>query len=132
MTHDARCREGALKRGNKTVALSGVGVTTGFTLTPTGLSFGNQLRNTSSAPRVVTLTNTATATLPITSITLGGSKPGQFMQSTSCGASVAVGGSCTINVVFKPTSLGNKSATLIVTPGGGVSAKSVQLTGTGT
>jgi hypothetical protein len=44
---------------------------------------------------------------------------------------VAIGGSCTVSVVFKPTSTGAKSATLQVTPGGGAAPKSVALSGTG-
>jgi Tol biopolymer transport system component len=118
--------------GSKTVALSGVGVTTSFTLKPTSLTFGNQLRNTSSAPRVVTLANTGTAVLPIISRTISGPNASQFSQTTTCGTSVPVGGNCTISVVFRPTSAGSKTATLTVQVGGGAANRTVSLSGQGT
>jgi hypothetical protein len=45
---------------------------------------------------------------------------------------VPVGSSCSVSVVFKPTFTGSKSASLTVTPGGGIPVQSAVLTGTGT
>src|SRR4029434_1033887 len=55
----------------------------------------------------------------------------QFGVSHTCGSSVAVGASCTISVVFKPTSGGAKSGTLTVSGGNGAGSKTVALSGTG-
>ena len=39
---------------------------------------------------------------------------GDFSQTNNC-TSVAVGGSCTVNVTFKPTAAGARTGTLTVT-----------------
>jgi hypothetical protein len=54
------------------------------------------------------------------------------LKSTTCGASLAVGGSCTISVSFKPTTTGAKNETLNVNAGGGAGTQKVALSGTGT
>jgi hypothetical protein len=82
--------------------------------------------------KLVTITNTATVVLPISSITIGGSNPKQFKQVNDCPPQVAIGGSCTVSVTFNPTARGDKSATLKIVPAGGAAAKSVALSGKGT
>ena len=68
----------------------------------------------------------------ITSITLAGTNRALFSQTNTCGSSVPGGSSCTISVVFAPTSGGSKTATLDVNAGGGAGTQTVALTGTGT
>ena len=114
------------------MSLSGTGVMVTLSVAPDSLSFGSVSRGVTSAARTVTVTNTAAVALPMASVALAGKNPGQFSQTNNCPAQVAVGGKCTVSVKFKPTSTGSKSATLVVTPGGGVAAKSVALYGTGT
>jgi Gametolysin peptidase M11/Abnormal spindle-like microcephaly-assoc'd, ASPM-SPD-2-Hydin len=116
--------------GTRTASLSGAGVRSTFSVSPTALSFGNVARNTSAA-KTVRISNTGTVVLPISSITLAGTNPGQFSRTHNCPARVAAGGSCTVRVVFKPTSTGAKTAILRVTPGGGAAQKSVSLSGRG-
>jgi hypothetical protein len=115
----------------RTVTLSGIGAKQSYTVAPTGLAFGNQRRATSSAPQPVTVTNTGAVALPITSITLSSTNYTQFSQTNNCGASVPVGSQCTISVVFKPGSIGSKSAKLNV-KSGGAALQTVALSGTGT
>ncbi len=117
--------------GTQTVALSGTGITATYTASPTSLAFGNEITNVASAPKSVTVANTGTVALPITSITLSttGSQP--FSQTNNCGTSVAVGANCTINVVFNPASAGSATATLSVNAGNGAGTKTVALSGTG-
>jgi hypothetical protein len=117
--------------GAKTASLSGTGVRSTFSLSQTALSFGNLARNATSTAKTVRISNTGTVVLPISSIGLAGTNPGQFARTHNCPARVAVGGSCSVSVVFKPTSTGSKSAILRVTPGGGAAVKSVSLSGTG-
>src|SRR5579863_216079 len=104
--------------GTQTVALSGTGVVLSYTVSPTSLAFGSETTNVASAPLSITLTNTGTGALPISGITLSGTDALQFAQTNTCGTSIAVGSSCTISVVFKPTSAGSKAATLSVNGGG--------------
>jgi hypothetical protein len=117
--------------GSKTASLSGTGVRSTFSVSPTALRFGNVARNAISTARTVWISNTGGVVLPITSINLAGTNPGQFTQTNNCPAQVAVGGSCTLSVFFKPTSTGAKSAILQVTPGGGAALQSVSLRGKG-
>ena len=120
--------------GLRSVALTGTGVTTSalYTVSPSSLDFGSRAVGTTSAAKIVTVHNTGSVALPLNGIVLGGANPGQFARTTNCGSSLAFGASCTVSVVFKPTSKGAKSATLVVIPGGGVPQKSVALSGTGT
>ena len=115
----------------RTGGLTGTGVVAQFSIAPTSLSFGSVQVNTTSAARDVTISNTGTGILPVQSIKLGGTSPGQFAVSHDCPFSVAVGGSCTAHVVFRPVSTGSKSAALVVTPQGGAAPKSVALSGVG-
>ena len=100
-----------------------------YTVSPTSLAFGSEITNVASAPTVVTVRNTGTVALPVTSIALSGADALQFSQTNSCGASVAVGSNCTISVVFTPTSGGSKTATLNVNAG--VTTTLVSLSGGG-
>jgi sugar lactone lactonase YvrE len=115
--------------GVQSVSLSGNGIVPTYTLAPTSIAFGDQAHGTHSASQIITLSNTSTLTLPITSIALTGA---QFAQTNNCGTSVAANSSCTISVSFDPTSAGAKSSSLKVTAGGGAGNQSTSLTGTGT
>ena len=71
--------------GTQTVGLSGTGIVSTYTASPTSLAFGNELTNAASAPKAVTVTNTGAVALPITSITLSSSGSQPFSQSNTCG-----------------------------------------------
>jgi hypothetical protein len=98
-----------------------------YKVSPTSLAFGSEMTNVASAPLSVTVTNTGAVSLPITNITL--STPSPFSQTNTCGTSVAVGASCTVSVVFNPTSVGSATTTLSLNAGGTTST--VNLSGYG-
>jgi probable HAF family extracellular repeat protein len=102
-----------------------------ITLTPRSLAFGNRPIRTVSGAKSVTMTNTSAKVVAISSIVLKGTNPGQFASTNNCGNSLAGHATCAIQVKFKPTAKGAKSATLNVNGGGG-GLTSVSLTGTGT
>jgi probable HAF family extracellular repeat protein len=102
-----------------------------LTLSPRSLAFGNRTIHTTSAAKSVTLTNTSAKVVAISSIALAGSARGQFAATNNCGKSLTGHATCTIKVIFKPTTKGAKSAFLNVN-GGGDGLRSVKLTGTGT
>jgi hypothetical protein len=102
-----------------------------YTLVPTSLAFGSQTMNVASPRMAVTVTNTGAVAQPITSITFSGAYPLEFGQTNTCGTSVAVAATCTINVVFKPTAAGSATATLSVNAGHGAGTQTVALSGTG-
>jgi len=111
--------------------LSGTGAVPTYSVVPTSVAFGSRQTNVASVPQLVTLTNTGTLTLPITSITLTGTNSLLFSQTNTCGSSVAAGANCTISVVFKPNAIGAKTATLNVNASGSAGTQTVALSGTG-
>jgi hypothetical protein len=112
----------------QTVSLMGVGTAPQVSLSPTSLTFATQLVNTVSAPQPVTLTNTGTATLTISSIVTGSN----FGQTNSCGGSVKAGGSCVIDVTFSPIGQGSHSGSVLIYDNAAGSPQSVSCTGMGT
>jgi hypothetical protein len=103
-----------------------------YTVSPNDLAFGSVRHGTTSAIKVVTVKNTATSALAITSITFAGANPGQFAGTQDCGTSLAAGASCTVDVDFQPTTTGSLAAGLDVNAGNGRGTQTVVLTGTGT
>jgi sugar lactone lactonase YvrE len=101
-------------------------------LSGNNLVFGNQAVNTSSSEQVVTLTNSGTASLNITSISITGANSVDFAQINTCGTTVAAGASCTISVTFTPSALGARSASVTITDNATGSPHGVALSGTGT
>jgi hypothetical protein len=92
------------------------------------LTFPGQKVGTMSVPLPVKITNPGTVPLSIKSITT----TGDFTQTNNCGSSVAVGASCTINVVFAPTQVGTRSGTLTIDDNAPSGRHVVTLLGTGT
>jgi len=113
------------------IPLSGTGVAPIVMLGANSLGFGNQDVGTTSAPKMVSLSNTGTAALTISSIAITGANAGDFAQTNTCGGSVGVGANCSISVTFKPAAVGNRTATVMITDDGAGSPQSVTLTGTG-
>lgn len=103
----------------------------GASLSPTALTFASQNTGSTSAAQSVTLTNNGSLTLNIGSIALGGSNPGDFTQTNTCGASLAASATCTVSVTFTPTAAGSRSASLVVTDNAPGGSQSVALSGTG-
>ena len=97
------------------------------TLSPTSLSFGNVPVGTTSIARKITLANTGTASLTITSITTSG----PFAQTNTCGTSVKAGKNCSISVTFSPTANGKATGSVTITDNASNSPQSVSLTGSG-
>jgi FtsP/CotA-like multicopper oxidase with cupredoxin domain len=116
----------------QSVSLSGTGVAgPAVSLTPTSLNFGTVARGRTSAPQTVTLKNTGGSTLTINRISIGGNNRSDFTQTNTCGASLAAGASCAINVTFRPLARGTRTATVSVSDNAPGSPQSVPLRGTG-
>ena len=103
------------------------------TLTPTSLTFASTLVGSTTAAQVVTIKNTGTAALTLTSETITGTNASSFIKSaTTCGASLAAAASCTVSVEFKPAAAGSLSASLSIADNASGSPQTVALSGTGT
>jgi len=114
-----------------TVTLAGTGVAQpALTLSPLTLSFTNQKVNTASPYQTVTVGNSATTALTFGSPAFTVSA--NFAQTNNCGATLAQGATCTVNVAFLPTESGAFTGYLQVNSNtGSVPATSVSFTGNG-
>lgn len=109
------------------VTLAGLGVAPGIALTPVSLVFPDQGVGTTSAVQVVTLSNTGSADLNISGITVSG----DFTISSSCGKTLSVGANCPINVTMKPSAMGTIAGSLAINDNAIGSPHTVALTGRG-
>ena len=103
-----------------------------ITFTPASVSFTNQTVNTTSGTQTVTLSNTGSAALTISSIAVTGANASDFAETNNCPASLAAGSTCEILVTFTPASVASFSAAVSVSDNATGSPQSVVLTGTGT
>src|SRR4051812_43265940 len=97
----------------------------GISVSPAAVSFGSVATGATSPAQAVTVTNTGTTSATVGTIAV----TGDFSQTSTCGASLAAGASCTVSVKFAPTAAGNRTGNLSVTANG--SANAVALSGTG-
>ena len=122
--------------GTQTVEVSGTGVAStapAVTLSASSLTFAATMVGTPTAAQVLTVKNSGTAALTLTSETVTGTNATSFLKSaTTCGASLAVGASCTVSVEFKPLSTGALAAALAIADNATGSPQQVKLSGTGT
>jgi len=101
------------------------------TLAPTSLSFGNQQVGVGSAAQVITLTNTGTVSLTITSIKISSANTGDFSETNTCPSSLAASANCTISVIFTPTKTGSRSSAVKFYDSASGSPQSAAISGTG-
>src|SRR5258707_183082 len=100
------------------------------TLTPTSLVFAKTVVGTTTTAKSVTMTNTGSSTLNISSIVVSG----DFAPATStkpCGSTLAAGANCIIKVTFTPTQLGARTGNITITDNASNSPQTVPLSGTG-
>jgi hypothetical protein len=95
------------------------------------LTFAGEPVGVASASQSVTLTNTGTGPLAITSIAVTGTDASSFVFANSCGTSVAGGASCTIHGHFTPAATGALTAAVTITDNASGSPQSITLSGTG-
>jgi subtilase family serine protease len=101
-------------------------------LSPTSLTWGKIAVGVKGAAKKVTLTNTGTGTLDLTSIAASGDFAiAAGSAKTACGSTVAAGGDCIITVTFTPTKTGTRTGTVTITDNASNNPQSVALSGTG-
>jgi hypothetical protein len=101
-------------------------------LSPTTISFPDTTAGTTSAAISTTLSNTGTAVLNISGITLTGTNPTDFAETTTCGSTLAAGKTCTISVTFTPAAVASYTASLSVADNATGSPQTATLSGNGT
>jgi len=95
------------------VIVAAAGESFSFSVSPSGVPFGNQILNTTSAPKSVTLTNTGSTPQAVFGRVNG--PPGNwqdFRVTNDCPSNIAAGASCTFNITFTPSATGNRIAFL--------------------
>jgi hypothetical protein len=121
------------------VSLTGTGAAQlmAAAVAPSSLAFGNWATGTTSNARTVTVTNTGNVALTQGAFTFAGGTPQAFSRPPgsaggNCGATLAVGASCTVNVVFGPATATGFTRSLVVSYAGAtITPAEVSLTGTG-
>jgi hypothetical protein len=91
--------------------------------------FGQQPLGTTSVTQPVYLTNLGTTTVKLTAKTTN--NPDFIVSSSNCGGSIPAGAKCQVNMAFKPSIIGEETATLTLTDTYPGSPQLVTLTGTG-
>ncbi len=102
---------------------------------PSAIQFGKYAAGTTSAGKAITISNTNTGNLSIASIALAGGAGSPFtITSNTCGSMLNSGSSCSITVIFAPTSMGPQTDTLLIrdNTAGVSSPQLVPLAGIGT
>jgi trimeric autotransporter adhesin len=101
-----------------------------ITLSKKMLTFPNESVGRASPPMPLKLTNSGFNDLPISGEQITGFDAQDFsISSNTCGAHLAPAASCTINLVFKPSKTGKRTAKLVITDSLG--QQTVSLVGTG-
>jgi hypothetical protein len=102
------------------------------------LTFPGQVQNTSSTALIVTLANTGNAGLSLSKSLMTGANSADFTidpVSSTCdftpGNTLSVGFSCALGIIFKPSALGARAATLKIYDNTLSGANYINLKGTG-
>jgi FG-GAP-like repeat/Cep192 domain 4/Abnormal spindle-like microcephaly-assoc'd, ASPM-SPD-2-Hydin/HYDIN/CFA65/VesB-like, Ig-like domain len=114
----------------QTIALSGTGAPTPSAaagLSTTSLIFRAQAAGTTSSPITVRLTNPGTSALSIAGIV----PSGDVAATTTCGATLGPGASCTISVAFAPAAVGQRTGTVTLNDSAPDSPQSIVVNGVG-
>jgi len=106
--------------GLNTVQLTGAGALPAQAVfAPTTLTFPTTAVGVTSASMPSTLSNPGGLPLTITGYSFVGNNTTDFAQTHTCGATVAAGASCTVNVTFHPSATGVRGTTLLVATSAG-------------
>ena len=122
----------------QTITLGGTGTplsAPGASLSVTTMPFPNTAVGSTATAISTILTNTGSATLNISGITITGTNPTDFaISANTCGATLpaVTSNTCTISVTFTPASATSFSASLSVADNATGSPQTATLTGTGT
>jgi hypothetical protein len=122
---------------SQSIAVSGTGVgpavaKPAVSIAPASISFPATTQGTISPPQTLTLTNSGSAPLHLTSpIAISGTNASEFvLVSNSCGVSAyAVGASCTVGLKFVPLGAGQRTAAMQISDDAAGSPQTVAIAG---
>jgi len=96
------------------------------------LYFDWRVIGVTSPAKVVTVTNRGSRTLRINKIYIGGSDPGDFAETNTCGSALPAGASCRVSITFTPSATNGRRAGLAISTRDPASPDAVGLHGIGT
>jgi hypothetical protein len=99
--------------------------TPSLSFTASSLQFSAQSVGTPSSAKTIMLSNAGNAPLSLSKIAASG----DFSQANACANTLAVGGSCSIQVIFTPTANGARSGSLTFTDNAKPGTQKLALTG---
>lgn len=117
--------------GPRSVSLEGTGVAPLIQLSTSSRGFGLQPINTSSAAQTIVVSNTGSAPLSVGRVTITGDNATQFSQVNDCVGMIPEGSSCAISVRFSPSSIGMKTASVLIEHDAVGSPSTISLSGEG-
>jgi hypothetical protein len=103
------------------------GTGSALTASPSSLAFGSTLAGSASPAQTVTVSNPNSSAVSVSQLAVSG----PFGQTSTCGATIAANGSCTVTVTFDPTAAGSATGSLRVASSSAGSPLTVALSGTG-
>ena len=114
------------------VPLQGTGYTPApaVSLSTSKIDFSGTVVKTTSPVQPVVVTNSGTAALVISGISITGTNAADFAQTNDC-ATVAAKSNCTINVTFTPSGMGAESARVSINDNAAITQQIVDLQGSG-
>ncbi|HLJ18379.1 MAG TPA: choice-of-anchor D domain-containing protein [Bryobacteraceae bacterium] len=110
------------------IQLVGNGVSAGLEISPASLDFGNVAAGSASAAQTLTISDISGGAISLQSISV----PPPFQQTNNCGSTLALGGSCAVQISFSPSLIGSASGALSVQNGSDGHLYTGALSGTGT
>ena len=116
----------------QTIAVKGTGVATGpgVTFSPAVPSFPTITQGTSGGAQTLTVTNSGTTSLHISSVVLAGLNASDFNLANNCTAPVAPTISCTVSLGFNPLAAGQRTANLTIADDAPGSPQTISLNAT--
>jgi beta-lactam-binding protein with PASTA domain/energy-coupling factor transporter ATP-binding protein EcfA2 len=122
---------GSVSKGDHVGLLISSGIPT-LMASPNSVTMPRQAVNSTTAPQAVSIANSGTGPLTVSSVALGGPDAADFaIANNSCmGASVAPQGICAVQITFTPTAAGARNAVLSIVSNA-PQAPPVTLLGTG-
>jgi hypothetical protein len=117
-----------------TVALTGTGLKApALGVSPSSMTFAAQSVNVASSSQTLTISNPGVVALANVGFQITGQSASSFsLSANTCAATLAIGGSCSVQVTFKPAATGGSVASLVVSSStSGVASVTVPLNGTG-
>ncbi len=111
------------------IPVQGSGTSPSLAIAPMSAAFGTNTMGIASSAVPITIANSGTSTIQISSVTLTGTGAADFSAPNNCVPVVAAGKSCTISVSFNPTQTGTRSATLQISDSAPQSPQMIAVTG---